>query len=386
MVKFKLGAINQKDNVMGFYIPWDLFQKFFSGEIVDLEIRQMEHWRDLSELNSNIYEEIMADKTIEQAIRSGKWENNSQEWQKLLMKIKPSRPQITLSYKRIYLVASSAAVILLIIGISLALFYEQIKHKNKEIPNGYSYIYSPRGQRTRVVLPDNTKVWLNSESSLRYAANYNQTIREVNLEGEAFFEVKKNPSKPFFVNVNEIKVKVYGTSFNLKAFPKEKYIETTLIEGKLSVIQQKSGNKADHEIYLKPNEKFIYEKTFMEIGATQTKNALSKSGEKQSQLPAREPVKNEPKIIIEKNIDSEPEALWKEGKLIFKNESYGELAVKLERWFDVNIHFEDERIKNYKFTGVFDKETINQAMEALRLSSQKSYKYDIIFRDIYLKS
>ena len=73
-------------------------------------------------------------------------------------------------------------------------------------------------------------------------------------------------------------------------------------------------------------------------------------------------------------------------QLIFKNETIGELATKMERWYDIKIHFTDEKIKNYKFTGVLDKETINQAMEALKLSSEKSYSYDIVFRDVYLKS
>jgi hypothetical protein len=58
----------------------------------------------------------------------------------------------------------------------------------------------------------------------------------------------------------------------------------------------------------------------------------------------------------------------------------------MERWYDMKIHFKDDKIKNYKFTGVFDKETINEAFEALRLSSQQSFKYEIVFRDIYLES
>lgn len=219
-------------------------------------------------------------------------------------------------------------------------------------------------------------MWLNSETSLRYPANFDRESREVTIEGEAFFEVEKNPEKPFIVKTSELQVKVYGTSFNVKAYPKEKTIETTLIEGKLSIIPYEQKNTK--EIFLKPQEKITYKKI---SGAV----AEAPSVKPKTQTKGGQIEKLEPKIQLVTNVDVKPESSWKAGKLYFKDETFGEMAIKLERWYDVKLHFEDEEIKEYRFTGVFDKETINQAMEALRLSSQESYHYRMKFRDIYIR-
>jgi transmembrane sensor len=362
-------------------IPWNLFTKLFRDELSEIEAKKLEMWRNGSELNQNIYDEIIEDINIKEAILTKKWDDNSKEWGKLINAIAPPKENITISRKTLFLTTSAAAVILLLIGICSGLFFEINIQKRNQIPDGYTYVFSPRGQRTRVILPDQTKVWLNSESSLRYPINYNQKNREVLIKGEAFFEVHKNPLKPFLVYANEIKVKVYGTSFNIKAFPNEKNIETTLIEGKLSITTQGKNGKAGEEIFLKPNEKCIYNRS-LAIKLDVPTNVISpKAVIKDSKTPS---VKNEPAIIVSSNINPEEEVNWKNGKLIFKEETFGELAIKLERWYDMKIHFTDDKIKNYKFTGAFDKETINQAFEALRLSSQQSFKYEISFRDIYL--
>jgi len=364
-------------------IPWNLFTKLFRGEISEIEAMKLEVWRKSSELNQNIYDDIIEDVNIKEAILANKWADNSKEWGKLINAIAPPKENITISRKTLFLSASAAAVILLLIGICSGLFFEINIQKRNQIPAGYTYVFSPRGQRTRVILPDQTKVWLNSESSLRYPVSYNQKTREVQIKGEAFFEVHKNPLKPFLVYANEIKVKVYGTSFNIKAFPNEKNIETTLIEGTLSITTQGKNGKSGEEIFLKPNEKCIYNRTLALKINIPTKVISPKEVIKESKTT---PVVNEPTIILSKNINPEVEVNWKNGKLIFREETFGELAIKLERWYDTKIHFTDDKIKNYKFSGSFDKETVNQAFEALRLSSQQSFKYEISFRDIYLNT
>jgi transmembrane sensor len=231
-------------------------------------------------------------------------------------------------------------------------------------------------------LPDSSRVWLNSETSLRYPVAFNGKTREVTIEGEAFFKVKKNPDKPFFVNTSDIKVKVYGTSFNVKAYPTERYIETTLIEGKLSITPKQGKLDGNQEIFLKPKDKLTYRKEGLNPhGISETDIS------KQSKLNTVQQAKNTaPQVILAQNINPDQENLWKDGKLLFNNEKFIDLAIKLERWYDVKIHFENEEIKNFRFTGYFDKETINQAMEALKISSQRSYSYKLIFRDIYLSS
>ena len=365
-------------------IPWDLFGKLFRNDVTEVERQVLNNWREQSELNRNIYDEINEDENIKQIILSAKWENNSVEWEKLLSRIEVPKEKLTLTYSRFFLVAAAAAVILLFIGVSATLLYEKI---NKSIQqSGYTYIFSPRGQRTHIVLPDQTKVWLNSESSLRYAVAYNQINREVFLEGEAFFEVEKNPKKPFYVQTGSLKVKVYGTKFNLKAFPDEKFIEATLIEGKLSVTPLDRPQSTGKEIFLKPKEKLIYAKQSIDASEHKKEIIQLDADSKDIVKPILEKIAGEENIFLEKNINAKKEMLWKEGKLIFINETFAELSIKLERWYDVKIHFENEKIKEFRFTGVFDKETVSEAMEALKVSSEYSYNYKMVFRDIYLRT
>jgi len=368
---------------MKFNIPWQLFQKLLNNSLSQAEKRELEYWRDSSELNKRIFEEIVDDEHFKSAMLHNKWDDNSLEWNNIVARIQQPAKRFSFSRQRFFVMSVAAAILFLFSFSALDyLFLHQSNVKDLQ-PEGYTYIYSPRGQRTRVVLPDQTKVWLNSESLLKYPTNYNAKVREVIAQGEAFFEVTHNPDKPFYVLANEIKVKVYGTSFNIRAFPDEKTIETTLIEGNLSITSLVQNEKYLQEIFLKPNEKCIITRETKNVSVTSLNQSLRATVSQDTKHVKSIQVA---KLVVQKNINPQVEKLWKDGKLIFRDRTFGELAIDLERWFDVRIHFQDEKIKKYKFTGVFDKETINQALDALKLSSQKSYQYEISFRDVYLRS
>jgi len=363
-------------------IPWTLLKKSLSNTLSPGEQRDLEQWIEKSALNKHIFDEVSEDKLFQDAILSSKWDDNSLAWKQVLSRIQQPAKRISMP-RRQFFIMSAAAVLLLLVTIG-SLFYinDRFSNPGNEIPEGYTYIFSPRGQRTKVVLPDRSRVWLNSESSLRYSTIFNSSDREVILQGEAFFEIQPDPTKPFFVSANEIKVKVYGTSFNIRAFPNENTIETTLIEGKLSVTSLTQSGEEPNEVFLRPNEKCIVTRD--------TKNIEISAGNQTSADPSEAiNFRNVARVLdlkVQKGINTEEEKLWKDGKLVFRDRPFTELAVDLERWFDVKIHFEDKKIGNYKFTGVFDKETINQALEALKLSSPKSFQYTISYRDIYLTS
>ncbi len=363
-------------------IPWGLISKKLQNELSPDDERKLEFWRNSTALNETIFREIMDDERIQDALKSGKWNDISGDWQAILNRIEPSVKKFTIARYKFRIAMAAAAAILILCSVAIAFFFTRYSELKKQQAGSFTYIFSPRGQRTRVVLPDSTKVWLNSESSLRYASNYNAEKREVTMVGEAFFQVHHDPARPFLVFTEAIKIKVYGTSFNIKAFPEENRIETTLIEGKLSITPVKKGKGQDQEIFLKPNEKCIYLRE--NAGAAIKKEDITAKGAVQENKP--EYVADLSKVQIKTNINTEEEMQWKEGKLIFRNETFDQLALKMERWYDIKIHFVDGKIRDYKFTGEFDKETINQAMEALKLSSQKSYQYEIVYRDIYLKS
>jgi len=359
-------------------IPWKIIKKQLKGEINSQEEIELHLWINASEVNSLIYEEIMLDSSFKQDLVKGKWENINQEWYSFRDSLKPAKPNIVFTKSVFYTISGVAASILLILSIGFGLFYNRY---NKEISlntTGTYYVYSPRGQRTHVILPDKSSVWLNAESSLEYSVAYNRENREVTLKGEAFFEVSKNPEKPFIVNAADTKVKAYGTKFNVKAYPTEKYVEAILIEGSIGISTRTGSDRETKEIFLKPKEKYRYEN----LAFIEKENRIKPKDSISHQKSDIDSSLLKPKILVDKIENAERETLWKDGKIVFNNETFAELAVKMERWFDIKIHFEDEELKNFRFTGQFNNETINQAFEALKLASQNKCYYKIEFRDV----
>lgn len=216
--------------------------------------------------------------------------------------------------------------------------------ENKEIR-----MRSPLGSKTEVVLSDGTKVWLNSGSEIRYPSEFGKKQRDLYLVGEAFFEVKKNKESPFLVHTENVDVRVLGTSFNVKSYPEEKMVETTLVEGTIHI--NKVGSS--HILKLQPGEKAIFKR-----------NA---DGLKE---------KDDNAFLVAKDVDTELDTSWKSGKLVFKREKFGDLAIKLERWYNVHISVNNKKLTEEKVTGIFQNESIEQALNALQISVSFSYKID----------
>lgn len=209
---------------------------------------------------------------------------------------------------------AAVVVISLLIGGSAFWGYNKL---NSPIPE-YASITAPNGQITNVTLFDGTNIWLNSGSTLKYEHNFNKKSREVYLDGEAYFDVTKNEERPFFVNAKNTRIKVLGTIFNVKAYLDESKVEIVLVEGKVQFIVK------DKSIVLKPGEHLVFsEKT----------NRLTKT-----------------KVNITEYI------AWKGGKIYFNNETLLELTHQIERWYEVKFQFTEEHIKNYRFTGVINKD------------------------------
>ena len=155
-------------------------------------------------------------------------------------------------FKRASTIAASILIPILII--STVYFYKEMDHY-KQIPNIVSV---NKGQRAGITLPDGTIVHLNSESKLTYTPDFNGKLREVVLEGEAFFEVTPNKEKPFIVKTSVFDVEVLGTSFNVSVYNDENIVETALMEGKVKLTMQGCPSKP---VYLTPSQKFIYSRS-----------------------------------------------------------------------------------------------------------------------------
>jgi len=196
----------------------------------------------------------------------------------------------------------------------------------------------PMGIRSRIVLPDSTRVWLNSGSSIRYRLPFTNGSREINLSGEAYFEVTHDQSNPFSVHTGRSKVEVLGTSFNIKAYEEEPEVEVVLIEGKLRF---KAGMK-EEEVVLSPGERAVFEK---DKGITVRREPLEKY------------------------------AAWRFGKLVFDETPMKDVARDLERWFGIKVILTDPRLNEYRFTTTFENQSLQQVLELLELSSPIKSSY-----------
>jgi ferric-dicitrate binding protein FerR (iron transport regulator) len=226
-----------------------------------------------------------------------------------------------------------------------------------------SEVATRNGSRTSLYLPDGTHVWLNAGSRITYNKNFGAATREVDLSGEAFFDVAHNPASPFIIHTSRIDIRVLGTSFNVKSYPADKTTETVLIHGSIEVAVH---NKVNEKFILKPNEKLVVgsdEPSIMRHRPVAAATVQQADTLVRVQQPTYERVTG---AILETS--------WVRGQLAFQDEAFDGLALKLERWYGVTIRFADPRLRTLRFTGTFRDETIVEALDALKLTAHFDYK------------
>ncbi len=202
----------------------------------------------------------------------------------------------------------------------------------KTSTNFYNKIETPKGGKYQIVLPDGSKVWLNSVSSLRFPAVFNGKERNIELTGEAYFEVVRNTEKPFIVKTRAMSVMVTGTQFNVMAYSDEKYTATTLVEGSVNV----SNNNSN--MVLKPGEQVVSNQ-----GAKLSKNIVD----------------------VEQNI------AWKNGLFQFSNSDIRTVMNQISRWYDVTIEYKGVVTEKH-FSGYISRDSkLSQVLKILELSGVK---------------
>lgn len=238
----------------------------------------------------------------------------------------------------------------------------------KDIPASMAkeqQVVVPFGLPHKKLLPDGSVVWLNSGSRIRYAEDLLQNTREVFLEGEAYFKVKKDADHPFIVHAGNIAVRALGTEFNVQAYNNENIV-ATLLSGKVQVTM---AEKPDQKIILTPNEKL-----------TVAKKEVAVAGEKTEIL--KEVSFQVEQITPVPSIDAVQEVAWLQDKLAFKNEPFFKLAKRMERRYDMHIIFQDTLLKNEGLTGTFENENIGKALRLLQMTTP--FRYRIEKDSVYL--
>lgn len=203
----------------------------------------------------------------------------------------------------------------------------------------------PNGHQAHLTLSDGTKVWLNAGSKLIFPSIFETEKREVFVDGEAFFDVTKNPAKPFVVVTKGLNIQVFGTSFNVMAYPDEEIIETVLVSGKVQL------ERNDFSLFKK-------EKVMLHPGQYA---GLKKNGLK----------------LVVKDVDIESFISWKQGWYKLDKLPLSEVVIKLERYYNIKVIIKDKELESFKITGKLDLNTnINQVMDNLAEAVKISYKIE----------
>ncbi|MFO7369750.1 MAG: FecR domain-containing protein [Bacteroidales bacterium] len=278
-----------------------------------------------------------------------------------------------------------AAMIVLTSGLAFIMGYRMRPVITKAGPT--CTVVAPKGSKAFAELPDGTRVWLNAESKLSYPATFSDESRNVYLEGESFFEVAKDKSRPFVVHTSGVNIRAIGTAFNVKSYPSEDFIQTTLVEGEVAV-EKKSVSSVrnavvqdkQNVVFLKPNQQATFYKTTSVIDV-HSKTSVAKSAPNSMVTNQYNLVKKD-SVLLSKSVDTKLFTLWKDNKLVFDNEPFESISFRLERQFNVSFKFMDEDIKSFRFTGKFNEISVEQLLSALQFASP--FYYIIDENDIYL--
>jgi transmembrane sensor len=261
---------------------------------------------------------------------------------------------------------TAAAVVIIIIAVFVGQSYNTAASTAPE-KTAQAEVSTKNGSRTKIQLPDGTSVWLNSSSKLVYDnERFGTGVREVTLTGEAYFDVVRNTARPFVIHTEKMDIRVLGTAFNVKCYPGDKQTETSLIRGSIEVTL-----KGRHEkIFMKPNEKLVF-----------NNEEIEKAGKLNVAKETKPASKAQP--IIELGhltfypVDSSiVETGWVNNRLVFTEETFLEIAKKMERWYGITIVITNEKLKKELLTGIFEKETINDALKALQFTTPFTYKIE----------
>ena len=212
-------------------------------------------------------------------------------------------------------------------------------------------IVTKYGTRSYQELPDGSKLWLNAGSKVVYADNFLAGKRELTLQGEAFFDVRHDPKHPFIIHTGQVDVRVLGTTLNVRAYPEDSTIETTLINGKVE-IDVKGRQK--QTIVLRPSEK------------------VSVAVEK-VRIPTGDKIRLRP-VAPDSAYGTIVETSWVEDKLVFRNMQMAEVAARMERWYNIQIRFDNDRYQQQMLTGYFKDQPVENVMKALQVILGFHYK------------
>lgn len=325
--------IYSKNNAMEIHnIPWDAISARLKEEANQEQMRQIQDWLDLSPDHLEIFTEIINVWLVTKNKTEFYQPDLSLNWQKLMNKInyEPKQKAIQNIYFR-WSVAAAVLVLVFLAGMGLGDGF--LKPSGKI---SYTRIIAPEGNKTQIVLPDSTYVWLNSGSEIQYASDYTAKNRKVTMKGECFFDVVKDPMHPFIVQGSKFQIKVFGTRFNVNESAFKNSADVTLVSGKVQVLSLDSQPVSE----LLPGQQLVY---------------------------------NQGSFHVQKAENMEALTAWLNNMLIFDNQPFEEVIHYLEKWYGVKIHLDRTLYYSHNYTFKVKTESLREVMELISVITPIDY-------------
>lgn len=318
-------------------IDTNVILKYLDNTASPDEIQLLREWISLSKENADYFQEM---RNIWEVAGSG-LNNENIDVKKGLEKVKnriaihsskeTDREIANISQKRTRIITHFQRIAaILILPALIALTVYVLKSNQQKPIIAFHEVTAPYGMVSTLTLPDGSKVWLNAGSSLKYPSVFAEKIREVEMSGEAYFEVHADKEHPFTVNTGTLKVTATGTAFNVSSLAKSKEETITLVSGKVSVAHNKIVKQ------LSPGQQLNYEKGTSEMKIT--------------------------------DIDPYQYVSWKEGVLAFRDDPLESVFRRLEQTYHVQFILQDTSINQYTYRATFKEETLNDILNYMEMS------------------
>ncbi|WP_163717671.1 FecR family protein [Mangrovibacterium lignilyticum] len=320
--------------------PWDAIGAYLNDKSDKDSEATIKAWLNESSDNIQLLKEIIDTRLISQQTREFYQPDNDKLWGELMTRIQPESQKESPKKISLHILKYVAVAAAIVFAFFSGKWYFTTSSVSSSVNQmAYSTVMTEPGQRTHAVLPDGTKVWLNSGSELKYASDFNTQNRDVFISGECYFEVTKSKTSPFVVHAKDINVKVFGTHFNVKEGRSDASSEVVLVEGKVQVLT--SENKS--LTYLAPGEKLLFKDHAFQVKRIQ--NPLASIS-------------------------------WTNGVLNFNDMPFGDVVDYLESWYGVTIHLQQALYQNHHYTFKVKTESLHEVLDLISVITPIQYKIE----------
>lgn len=341
--KYTVLKLNYKNTMTEMDKINQLMAKYFAGEISQEEMNQLGDWLESSAENKKLFNDLQKEWSNLELKSSST--DRIRVLSKVKERIKSEEKEVLVRKIAFNSWYRRAASIVVVIALSTLMWYQIQEPFSTLNTLGYEVENCDAGDQKEVLLADGSHIFLNGDSRVKYKKELAGSLRNITLQGEAFFDIERDEQKPFVVYLNDAEVKVLGTSFNIKAYPEDEKVETSVLTGKV-VFNHVHGilKKKRENMFLIPGQKGI--------------------------------INHDSNSFDQLQVDNELDIAWMKRKLHFINTPLSEITKSLYRMYGVKFKLTDGSLKDLKITASFENEKLEEVIKILEMTSEFSYKME----------